>query len=244
MKTMREIMKLFEAAPSSSSSGLQDLLNFMVAIKNGDKSNDIKSRERILKTSHNLRLISTEVEYGWLVHFTEDSNGLKSTPMQGVADFRQLGQTRGMARGGRTNEGFNYAFPVPSKEASYESSRSPTSGMDPYGGDAFIFQAPYIRVYHTGDKQVQAIFQSSSFKAAEAIHLQAETNFDQYRARSRIYRYENQSINAPNPISYSPAEWQELRRQARQPSVLWNVLTGPRTGVKGGWAKVIKAVLS
>lgn len=229
---------------------LETLFNFMKAVKDGDKSGDLKQRERIPLTSHNLELVSDGIEYGWLVHFTERFDHIKANGFRGVQDHRLLGQTRNIKHDVGPN-GYNYAFPIPSKEASYEQSRN--SGIESYGDKAFAFKARYIRVYHKGDRQIQALFLSSEFDPTNAIELTSGNNEEREDAILNVARYERTKFGSfdQQERKFIPSEdhvevpLEQLRawnKLSRGPAVLWTIGNGPSAGKTGGWAQVIKAI--
>lgn len=247
---MRQFINIVESEAAQSPDRLEVLFRFMQAVKQGDRSGDIKQRERIPLTSHNLELVSDQIEYGWLVHFTEQFDQIKADGFRGVQDHRLLGQTRSIKQNFGPN-GYNYAFPIPSKEASYEQSRN--TGIEAYGGKAFAFKARYVRVFHKGDRQIQALFLSSEFNPTSAIELISMNNTERDEAISKYARYERtkyadfdrqtgQFIPSPDHQEVPLEQLRAWAKQSKGPAVLWKIENGPLAGKVGGWAQIIKAI--
>ena len=218
---------------------LETLLAFLTSIAAGEKPNNPPKsvyQNRYSLTSHSLKLLGTSIESGWLVHFTEVPDAIMGTGFHGGRDHRLIGRTRGIKLD-YGKDGYNYAYPVPSKEASYESSRVPTSGMDPYGDTALFFKARYIRVYDRGDKQAQAVFLGREANMAEVIRVVRESNWERYEANARYDRRWNDP-------TYSKEERERDIKLIKQPANFWVIENGPLKGFKGPWAKVVAKVVA
>lgn len=118
-----------------------------------------------------------EVRYGLLVHFTHDADGVLEHGLLGVDDHRRIGLTWDMdagpgmsaSVGGKTGPGFNFAF-----EAIGDGSDGWAGEASGYGDEAFVFPAGYVRVWHRGDRQVQAVFLGEEADLSQAVRLRRD----------------------------------------------------------------------
>lgn len=94
----------------------------------------------------------------WLVHFTEDPDDIvKEGFKYGTWDIRRLALTSYWNQETKTG-GYNFAFTIPDARPGK------------YGTYAVVFQAPGLRVYHSGDEEYQVIFVGSTAKNIHAIY--------------------------------------------------------------------------
>ena len=95
------------------------------------------------------------VQNQWLIHFTNDAEGIASNGFtQGMDDYTRLGLTTYFTDDSKQHGGYNFAYLL-SDFMQYGSDRS---GEWKYGNECVIFRASGIKVYHHGDGEPQVIF--------------------------------------------------------------------------------------
>jgi len=99
--------------------------------------------------------------YGWLVHFGKNASYIAYEGFdEGVNQVDKLALTTLHCHDHKDHEGYNFAYRA--EDASrYGFSR----GSAKYGGEAVIFQAPYLVFHHHGDQEPQCIFWGPSARS-------------------------------------------------------------------------------
>jgi len=98
------------------------------------------------------------VKNQWLIHFTDDPDGIASSGFKyGMDDMDRVALTTWFSDAAKKSGGFNFAYLL-SDFMRYSGARS---GSSKYGKHAVLFRASGIRVWHTGDDEPQVIFRGS-----------------------------------------------------------------------------------
>lgn len=95
------------------------------------------------------------VKNQWLIHLTNDAEEIAREGFKyGVDDLTKLGLTSYFKREYKKIGGYNFAFTLNDFSKYWK--------KGDYGGEAVIFNASGIRVFHNGDEEYQVIFKGST----------------------------------------------------------------------------------
>ena len=114
------------------------------------------------------------VEHGFLVHFTHDPDAVAAHGLHGIRDLSALGLT--FEREGKEPGGVNFAYPTDG--ADLEAGATPNERGMHYGDAAFVFAARFVRIWHRGDGQEQALFCGAEFDPDAAVRLDYEADWE------------------------------------------------------------------
>lgn len=101
----------------------------------------------------------------WLIHFTDHASNIVAKGFQYGThkhDIDRLGLTTWFSSDTKRNGVFDFAFDVEDPEARHGHK---------YGEQAVMFQAAGIKVYHTGDKEHQVIFDGASVRPDSIVRV-------------------------------------------------------------------------
>lgn len=100
------------------------------------------------------------VKNQWLIHFTEDAEGIASQGFKyGIDEYTRLGLTTWISDFEKKYGGYNFAYTI-NDFRRYAGS----GGRYKYGKEAVIFRASGIRAWHLGDSEFQTIFYGNTAK--------------------------------------------------------------------------------
>jgi len=101
------------------------------------------------------------VKNQWLIHFTQDANGIASEGFtQGVDDMNKLGLTTHLEDFEKQYGGYNFAYTLDD----YERYAKVNSTTFKYGEEAVIFRGSGIKTWHYADQEPQVIFYGNTAK--------------------------------------------------------------------------------
>ena len=143
----------------------------------------------------------------WLIHFTKDAYGIAENGFKyGVDDMSKLGLTTRLSEFDKKYGGYNFAYTLGDFE------RYGQSGYREkykYGGEAVVFNASGIKVWHYGDGEPQVIFYGNTAKNIIPIRFNYEGEFYVQNKKGRLL-YKNEKLS--KVVDWIKNNYQQYRK--------------------------------
>lgn len=97
----------------------------------------------------------------WLIHFTNDAEGIINQGFKGIRDISTLGLTKRINKNQRENDGYNFAYTIDDFDEFGKTSHSYRDMRYKYGKNAILFKASGIKIWHKTDVEPQVIFRGN-----------------------------------------------------------------------------------
>ena len=144
----------------------------------------------------------------WLIHFTKDAYGIAENGFKyGVDDMSKLGLTTRLSEFDKKYGGYNFAYTLGDFE---RYARSGSYGDKyKYGGEAVVFNASGIKVWHYGDGEPQVIFYGNTAKNIIPIRFNYDDDFYVQSKKGRVL-YKNEKL--PKVVAWIKNNYQQYRK--------------------------------
>ena len=144
----------------------------------------------------------------WLIHFTKDAYGIAENGFKyGVDDMSKLGLTTRLSEFDKKYGGYNFAYTLGDFE---RYARSGSYGNKyKYGGEAVVFNASGIKVWHYGDIEPQVIFYGNTAKNIIPIRFNYDDEFYVQSKKGRVL-YKNEKL--PKVVDWIKNNYQQYRK--------------------------------
>ena len=144
----------------------------------------------------------------WLIHFTKDAYGIAENGFKyGVDDMSKLGLTTRLSEFDKKYGGYNFAYTLGDFE---RYARSGSYGDKyKYGGEAVVFNASGIKVWHYGDGEPQVIFYGNTAKNIIPIRFNYDDDFYVQSKKGRVL-YKNEKL--PKVVDWIKNNYQQYRK--------------------------------
>lgn len=107
-------------------------------------------------------LSNTElIQNQWLIHFTNDVEGIIDHGFKGIRDISTIGLTKRINKNQRENDGYNFAYTVDDFDKFGKTSHPYIDMRYKYGKGAVLFRASGIKIWHRTDVEPQVIFRGN-----------------------------------------------------------------------------------
>lgn len=125
------------------------------------------------------------VKNQWLIHFTNDSDGIARDGFKyGVDEIDRLGLTTNISDFEKKYGGYNFAYLLSDFNRYGKAGFGSRGGEYKYGKEAVIFRASGIKTYHYGDEEPQIIFYGNTAKNIIPIKSGENNNWAIYNNKT------------------------------------------------------------